>query len=582
MQINILCASAGGSAGGVHARSPALAYVLVLVALAARPLLAASAAARDCAFTTPAGNFDLAPLGTVRIVSREAASFGWTYLFSACANVDAGKAAGHCSGVSPAVQATSGACYSLGSLAQRSVAPLAADKDGRIGVTVAIEGGDSCGGGVTRTISIDVVCADVARASKVRVIDSTTRACAYKAIVESRAGCPLACARDPATGAVCGGKLRGACLANASGAASCICLSGRTGPLCIATPAEAPEAPVSFPPELEFSTFAAALTALALVCALAVSAAKCGRQTLQRSHLLFLLALACMYVFLWAVAAFVGGGATVASPMHFWLKNRPEPNACEGRLMIGANKSGKAGFKLWVEQGMSLATLNYDPQILPAFITKGPEKPCSTGLHSSDSKVRLFLLGDSVNRMMIDDACGALGGIAQRWTTGFAYRIFASPDKSCITVDGVIAFLNIYGSAPRGPYEGGHGSNNSVDDPWADTELRVQHGLDQFIEKFGTPNFVLFRSDVRGRGFGARWRGSFFSFFEFSLCFPHSNNPPSSGTSTKHRSSPSRQLTRLRSLPSFWTTRALSFATSDPAPLSLTLAFTQRRLFAGA
>jgi hypothetical protein len=213
----------------------------------------------DCTFTTPAGDFNLAPLGAVRVVSREAASFGWTYLFSACANVDASLAAGHCSGMLPAVQATNGTCYSLGSLKQRSIAPLVADGNGRVGVTVALEGGDSCGGGVTRTISIDVVCADVATASKVRVLEGM-RTCAYNAVVESRAGCPLACARDPAMGAVCGGKQRGACMVTASGGAACVCLSGHAGPFCAVFVAEAPQ---SLTPAAIVATVACVVTAVA-------------------------------------------------------------------------------------------------------------------------------------------------------------------------------------------------------------------------------------------------------------------------------------------------------------------------------
>ena len=59
---------------------PALALLLALAARA-RPELAAAvsaAASRCCAFATPAGDFDLAPLGAVRIVSREASSAGRT------------------------------------------------------------------------------------------------------------------------------------------------------------------------------------------------------------------------------------------------------------------------------------------------------------------------------------------------------------------------------------------------------------------------------------------------------------------------------------------------------------------------
>ncbi len=208
--------------------------------------LAASAAspvpAPACAVSTPAGEFDLASLGTVRYTT----STDWTYLFNACADVDArAGVSGSCGGVAPApaVQVTGGACHSLGRLAQRSVAPLA--KVGVVGVTVAFDGGDACGT-LVRTISIDITCADVERASKAQVAESTTRACSYNAAVESRAGCPLSCAREPKTGAVCGGKRRGACAAAVAGdAAVCVCVDGYEGPICEPTAMTAAAAAVA-------------------------------------------------------------------------------------------------------------------------------------------------------------------------------------------------------------------------------------------------------------------------------------------------------------------------------------------------
>ena len=209
--------------------------------------------------------------------------------------------------------------------------------------------------------------------------------------------------------------------------------------------------------------------------------------------LLLVLALVVSAVFPWSCV--FGGEGGGASPMRVaWPKPRPGPDPRSGAgLAHGANASAQAGFKTWVEEGMALAALDFDPQVTPAYIAEGPPLPCRNGA----DKVRLFLLGDSLNRIMIDDACGALGGSAQSWSQGFAYRVDASPDKLCVTADGVIAFLNIYGSAPRGPYYGNHSSAlNPRDDPWADTELRVQHGLDQFTEKFGAPTFVIFRSEL--------------------------------------------------------------------------------------
>ena len=218
---------------------------------AASPSTPASAPAASlpsspsCVFSTPAGTFDLAPLGALRADSPQDGGATWSALFGACADLDASAASGLCGSAAPApapaLLAESGACYALGRLAQRSVAPLVANSSGRrrVGVTVAFSGGDACGdGALARSVSINIVCADVARASAVRVAEGAAgRACAIAASVESRAGCPLECARDAATGAVCGGESRGVCSAGAAatgGAAACVCASGFSGSACAA------------------------------------------------------------------------------------------------------------------------------------------------------------------------------------------------------------------------------------------------------------------------------------------------------------------------------------------------------------
>ena len=391
-------------------------------------------------------------------------------------------------------------------------------------------------------------------------------------------------------------------------------------------PAKAPSVFSFFGASSSSSASAAAPSAGGIsgdVAAVAVAAASGSAVSVP---LLLVLALVGAFVFPWA-CVFDGGGAGGASPMRVgWPKPRPGPDPRSGALAHGANASAQAGFKTWVEEGMALATLDYDPQITPPYIAEGPPQPCRTGLKAGDNKVRLFLLGDSLNRIMIDDACGALGGSAQRWTSGFEYRVDASPDKLCVTADGVIAFLNIYGSAPRGPYYGGHSSNKSVDDPWADTELRVQHGLDQFTEKFGAPNFIIFRSEVRrsgGVGRGAErarsaweqrggpcaactrsaraWRTRAAHTRRVREPVMRSNplpahthassRPPppacprelrSFGTCTSRRTSRSRRSTRRRSSPSSSTTRAPSSATSARACRRPSSASTPRRRSAGA
>lgn len=200
------------------------------------------AADSTCTALTPAGTFDLAPLGTLHALSpSNERTLGWLFAFNICENVDTSKIAQHCAKKAPAPAVVAGVnphCRVLGQLSQRSVQPL---EEKRVGVCVTFGGGevtspadgedDACGVH-PRAISIDIVCADVARA-RVRLYENATRTCGYVALVESRVGCPLACARDPASGAVCGGEGRGVCSMEAAGAAAaCVCASGRSGPAC--------------------------------------------------------------------------------------------------------------------------------------------------------------------------------------------------------------------------------------------------------------------------------------------------------------------------------------------------------------
>ena len=229
--------------------APPSASASAATALPAPASAPASATPAACVFSTPAGTFDLAPLGAVRVDSPQVGGATWSALVGACADLDASAAEGLCGGAapafapSPALLAEGGACHALGRLAQRSVAPLVANSSGRrrVGVTVAFSGGDACGdacgdGALARSASIDVVCADVARARAVRVAKGGAGlAFAVAASVESRAGCPLECARDAATGAVCGGEGRGSCVAEVSvggGVARCVCAKGFVGAAC--------------------------------------------------------------------------------------------------------------------------------------------------------------------------------------------------------------------------------------------------------------------------------------------------------------------------------------------------------------
>ena len=207
-------------------RWPPLFCVAALVAVTAAdptPTPAVSA----CIVSAGGRSFDLAELGgggigeaPLRQVSREAESLGWTYSFSACSAISPLPAA--CAGAAPgsaALQQTAGACYGLGASATRAIAATAT------GVALSFSGGD---GGRSSVVTVE--CADVARPQVVRWSSGAAPG-SYTALVRARAGCALECARDAATGAVCGGRGRGACATNGANAA-CVCSEGRLGPAC--------------------------------------------------------------------------------------------------------------------------------------------------------------------------------------------------------------------------------------------------------------------------------------------------------------------------------------------------------------
>jgi hypothetical protein len=137
--------------------------------------------ALPCSFTTHSGTFDFSTLGTVHAVSRETASRGWAYLFDVCANIEASSTAGLCGGTvgpAPAVQATAGACHSLGQLYRRQVSAFDDTLNHRVGATVSFDGGDACGP-IQRSISIDVLCSDSVRPANITIVESTERVCLY-------------------------------------------------------------------------------------------------------------------------------------------------------------------------------------------------------------------------------------------------------------------------------------------------------------------------------------------------------------------------------------------------------------------
>ena len=223
---------------------------LALLLALAPPLRGADAwigspapAESSCIVAAGARTFDLGALGAapLRFTSRDAGSPGWVYAFSACADVPPCSVSTFCDASlrGSVIQATVGACHSLGTLSTRVVTATES------GVVVSFSGGDRCGD-VPRSTSITIDCADTATPEIVHVIHGE-QPCSYSIFVRARAGCPANCGRDNAgavcggancgrynAGAVCGGAARGTCVSDQATdmPALCACSEGFGGRAC--------------------------------------------------------------------------------------------------------------------------------------------------------------------------------------------------------------------------------------------------------------------------------------------------------------------------------------------------------------
>ena len=163
-------------------------------------------------------------------------------------------------------------------------------------------------------------------------------------------------------------------------------------------------------------------------------------------------------------------------------------------------------FRKWLQTCFSLLSISYnsttrfvDPshcQITHKLLNQQLQivSPVCEKNHLLHTTVSVLVFGDSIDRLVVEDSCHLWGSNPSSWAVNFSYKVGAPADLLCDSRHGRLAFLNIYGSAQKGPYAHGHAS--SADDPYADTELRVAHGLDQFLQRFGTPDVVFYRSEL--------------------------------------------------------------------------------------
>jgi hypothetical protein len=215
----------------------AMRLALVLLLAFATPFRCADAAIgsaapaeSSCVVAVGARTFDLGALGAapLRFTSRDVGSLGWVYSFSACGDIKAPRpTCGAAAPRSAVLQQTDNACYGLGAFATRSYTATTSS------LMISFSGGDPCGAeGIPRSTAVTIQCADLALPQVVHVGHGTTH-CSYTALVRSRAGCALECARN-ASGAVCSGAAHGRCMVvdKAAGLSRCVCGEGRTGASC--------------------------------------------------------------------------------------------------------------------------------------------------------------------------------------------------------------------------------------------------------------------------------------------------------------------------------------------------------------
>ena len=184
---------------------------------------AAEASLPPCVAATGARTFNLSELGGDKapiFSATESYRRGWVYMFSLCGDVAPNA---YCTSAPPAavLQDTPTQCHPLGTSTSRAVTTTAS------GVSVSFTGGE---GG--RKSIIEVECADVLTPYLVSWTEGPLPS-TYVALVRARAGCALECERN-AGGAVCGGAVRGTCIAEGNGTdpARCICATGHSGFAC--------------------------------------------------------------------------------------------------------------------------------------------------------------------------------------------------------------------------------------------------------------------------------------------------------------------------------------------------------------
>ena len=114
-----------------------------------------------------------------------------------------------------------------------------------------------------------------------------------------------------------------------------------------------------------------------------------------------------------------------------------------------------------------------------------------------DRSTSVLIFGDSLNRNMIDDLCKSFKPRLKASPFGseyFLYIVGRPASKMCHSPFGKMGFVHAFGAAAKGPYFKGMNSTNETD--FIDTERKIKKGVELWVEKYGAPDMVLFRTEM--------------------------------------------------------------------------------------
>ena len=117
---------------------------------------------------------------------------------------------------------------------------------------------------------------------------------------------------------------------------------------------------------------------------------------------------------------------------------------------------------------------------------------------------KILLLGDSVDRMIVDDWCSLKNNqghntTKKRWDKRtLLYRNIAGRLGSaiCQTENDSIAFVHLFGSDATGPYANLKTFGDGHNDPYEGTQSRLNHSITMYQSQFGSPDRIIWHSGM--------------------------------------------------------------------------------------